>query len=517
MPDPAQAPKLFFAFATGNNHANLPILINLAKPGDTVCWVVTKTAKELKWAEGSIKLLKGRGIASEPLEVPNDIIYRPKDFENRFQSYIDERFPVDAWPDIYFLLVGGQKLNIQAISQFRETQIAARKSVSFLYQDLKPCCYYVLGPHDEAYQQWDFTEPFLFSYLVESHKWGARQRKLGDADRNATEPLRPAYGVGAEDCYEPDARFEYLFGRPAVQQCLYDLQERKFKDPDENADVPNAARHIASSRPLVERWENHLISGGLRPETMREGHKRSLLYGLGKFFRDATIEALRSGSNPLAELSDEERFSLECAGVLDKRRGEGEKELATGDLFEDATWVRVKRFLDAHAELMEVVSQVYRNVKLYSSPDAPKGEEFIELDILFVLNNASLVAVECKSRPLNRNESGSERKDSLARQMNLNRTAGLGAHFLYCIPFFPPPSDDARTPTSFLDYHNSFVNLKEWGIGRIYYDDPQRGSTGYRITTVSASADHSYKPFEETLEQVLSSFLPKPAGLGATE
>lgn len=507
MPDPAHSPRLFFAFATGNNHANLPILINLARAGDRVCWVVTETAQTRDWAEGAIELLKARGIRCSRLPIDDDIIYNPKKFENEFRRHISEQFSEEIPLDIFFLLVGGQKLNIQAISQFRETQAALENggSVTFLYQDLKPCVYYSQGSDAEFYERRQFQKPFYLSHLIDSHGWEAKEKTKEINGRFDYIDLVPIWGNGTQRIVDKEPPFTYVFDRPELQQWIYKALKERYRAVNEKPEVPSVAGDILQNR--RDRWLGILKRTGVG-SGMTDQQVKELLKSAAKLVREATIEALRRGANLLEEATEAERDDLERAGMI--RDNRGQQVLAIGDTFEDAVAGRVVRFLDGSLgePFRKVVSEVYRNVVFLPEPGANPDRQLMEIDVLLVLNNASLIALECKGRPLTGGKNDSERKDSFARILNAYRAAGLGAHFLYCLPLFPPLVDGNPTPTAFLEFHKTFENLADWGVASLCYDDPTRSVPKYEIVVNTGKTEYSYLGFETKLAQILSPFVP---------
>ena len=377
------APTLFIALSTGQNIANLLPILERAEPQDHVLWIESATAHQRGWSAGALDVLSDQGVGAIQVETLDD------DLPSSVDRLLRTHPLVQTGLSIALIGNGGTKLQMLAAHQALAGRIDA-----LLYNQDHHCAMAVYqgGPAGP----------------VSEHPYRRHGIDLAEVLRcRGTEPVP---GTGTR-----------IWPGPAVPAATGFAIDREYTARRHDAVSRHARRQtIVSPRPT--RYDD---AAALAPQQLRS-------------FRRGIAAAMRQPP----EAAPEPRlcasayygaFKLDEQARIQARRQQAPSPSEIGPELENAVAVRVLGWLARGERAVSGVQSVWRNVKVRRIGDSTA---LAELDILFVLRNAVLLHLECKSFD-------ADLKDMDARLAVLQRSTSQLARMAICLPRYTdlPTSD----------------------------------------------------------------------------
>lgn len=352
-PSMSTAPACFVAIATGQNIANLAPILSAAKPSDLVTVLETNEARRQAWVPPMVEVLRRHGYGKVVrLATESD---DPHEIFDAAQQH--------RWPEGTLVIIGNGGTKLQSMALYEA--LRARRP-QLLYSLDRPCGlqWFERGPTEagtiETYGSTPLTLNDVFA-LRGMYATGDslaalwRRDRLTDAGRSA---LQREHGYGFERT-------------PTFQ--LHDQHHARA-----------LARSARGKIERLPRWDR------LRKPGKRDRFERTLrqyfppLDGLSRDQIDKRLESLYNCAIRIAEESHE---TNDDPGAQVQR--------SQGTEFEEAVAARFCRWLVSQPSIHGSIQEVWRNVKVEAA-ERP-GIRSIEIDLLVLLKNGLILAIEAKS------------------------------------------------------------------------------------------------------------------------
>jgi hypothetical protein len=356
-------PQRFYAFATGNNHANLATVfaVAVADAGDTVVWLSTAAATAKGWADGSNEVLKARGIGSEVIVVTPDEEFAPA---GKLLADIGNH-PGD---EPVFVLTGGQKLTALA---FESAAASLDNRPVALYADLDQARLLRRDPASDEFRtaSWG-SAPFTLSELLQSRGLEIRRSKKSPADQIWP---RPSGALPADplEAFRTNATLRQLVLR------LYSTATLQRTVDGEEIKVPELFEFVRGNPRQLENWANRVRQHVRNPRVADwlVAPDHGFLSSMAGFFREQANYALKNpGEAPVS--SDQEKLLREEGWIDGALTGGAVRshnlKAPLGDRFEAAVAARLLRFLQKDPALAAPFAAFGETWRFISAEPAPR-------------------------------------------------------------------------------------------------------------------------------------------------
>jgi hypothetical protein len=444
-------PQLFVVVSTGQNVANLPPVLERARPGDLVLWVESASATSDNRAAGARQVLRRAGLAeiTAPVRVAEE--NDPAEVARACRAALE---PWRRSAEIVLVVNGGRKLTpaglIEGCRELAPTLLYGEGDRAELWvfeggagrpprkqpyarhrldlADVLEVSGHVLANPDEARRAWPTPQPFPD---LEQEAYGR--------DAQATRKLHADHHAWASRGVGDDAT------------------------PVHYGDL---ARLLPP--PRLDKWRRALEplaqSGQLDNPDVR------------KAIYNATLR-----------LADDARMARHSEGLTPPAR-------PLGPCLERAVLRRTARWAEAHGA--PVVQSVWGHVK--AARAANPADVVAEFDALLVLRNGILIHLECKS-------AAAERKDLDARLLNLQRAGSRLARMAVCVPVCTAFADEEW----FQRLHELRRRVEaDWGLPFVPLTLEGQPAE-YQVTAPDGGRVACHCPtFEEALGRLLAPFAP---------
>jgi hypothetical protein len=338
--------NLFVLVATGQRVANLPPVLEHARPGDHVLWVESAEARRGNWTAAPRALLEKRGlITADTISVPH--VNDPALLTGALAPFAKESR--GQYETVFLVANGGTKLSPVGLL-FGLEALAPR----MLYGDERPA---VHSLYPAALDTAPAVEPYT-------------RHDLDLSDILCLNGFVPS----------SDSRHVRIW--PDALPVAYQLERYGSEEPYTYA--RHQEHHAwAAVVPAAERVPYESLRALLAPEVLARWHR--------------TVQQLRTGSNPqmLASLYNSTlNLDAEARRVIARSTAGITAPVARiGDAFERAVARRVRAWLERTRH--PAVRSVWADVSV-ARECSPHVRE-VQFDVLCVLTNGVLVHLECKS------------------------------------------------------------------------------------------------------------------------
>jgi hypothetical protein len=398
--------QAFIVVSTGQNHANLPPVLECAAAGDVVVWVESDEARHGQWSVGARRVLERHGLVNFPTTVEARDINDPVRVAQRLRPII-----ADLGPSHRLNLVanGGPKLT--PIGLLNACQGFPSR---LLYGQTKPAELWIF---DGAMHRPPEKQPY--------------HRHRLDLEDILTVNNLVLMEAAAPLAWDPagEAPPDYGFDLETTRRVHADYHRQYRTDPDQSVveasfgDIEVLRRDGRLSREAYQSWLKSLAP--LLQSGFAQDRKHS-----GDSLPTITDFAARLESKPglLKTVYQATRlFSTRATAAWTKAaEAAGEPSVHLGRAFEHAVTARVLAHLRSRPDLADVVQSAWKNIKVAGMRNPTQTQA--EWDVVLVLRCGILFCIECKSFD-------AERKDLDARQRNLLR-AGSQSEMLVCGPLY---------------------------------------------------------------------------------
>ncbi len=420
-------PRLFVLVATGQPVANLPPVLELAKPGDQVLWILSRTAQREGWDQGPSRVLERYDLKIlKPIQVGH--INNPAELSEKLQpvasSWAGKCRPI-------LVANGGNKLTPVGLLRAFEKQ--------------KPVVVYNNG---RPVQLWMFQHGVFHSPSIRPYQ----RHQLDLADVLEASGHRIQNPDEAEQLWPRDTLPERLqransYGiDPKFTRDLHEVhaQWNSFKPDLTEKPVPyNDVRAFLTEK-RIRRWKRSLTGTlnallvkhlsaedeeveetNAEEETIKEEKRREAICKAEK----------ESGKSYILESIVPEQCwqgfywatakLVRDAKIKQMRAGMSQPAVGLGATFENAVARRLLEWMDDRNS-SPAIQSIWRNVVI-----SHRKEEVViaELDLLIVLRNGAFIHIECKSFT-------TQIKDLYARLLNLQHAGSRLAQMVVCVPVF---------------------------------------------------------------------------------
>lgn len=398
--------QAFIVVSTGQNHANLPPVLECAAPGDGVVWVESDEARRGEWSVGARQVLERHGLVNFPTVVEVRDINDPVQVAQRLRPVVAE---LGTSHRLNLVANGGPKLTpiglLNACQGF---------SSRLLYGQTKPA------------ELWVFD---------------------GAMDRPPERHPYRRHRLDLEDILSVNGLMLMEAAAPLVWHQTGDAPPDYGSDLDATRDVHDAyhrQHHTDPDQPLVEASFDDIEA--LRRDGLfnREAYQ-SWLKSLAPLLQSGFAQGRKHSGDHLPTLTDfaaqlegkpgllsavyhaAQNFSKRATAAKTKAvKAAGEPSVHLGQAFERAVTARVLVLLRSRPDLAAVVQSAWKNIKVAGTHTKTRTQA--EWDVALVLRCGTLFCIECKSFD-------AEQKDLDARQRNLLR-AGSQSEMLVCGPLY---------------------------------------------------------------------------------
>lgn len=450
--------QLFVAVATIQNVANLPPMLELAKPGDAFVWVLSPEVAERNIHEGGSTVLVGRGLREiQPIRVPT--ISEP----GFVAAEIDRWFASNAEMRLYkpvVILNGGTKLTPLGL------QMGVKDPrCEFVYSPVQPV---ELWRFDKALSGRPQKQPFRQSGLDLPDILTAAGFVQGEQPGTRVWPGEKL----PETQYGRDLKHTIAWHESAY---VWWNRQNGLEEKAIELDINRVREFLGADK---------LNDMALKLLDELNAEARVNVSGVA-----ARIFAARPRWSQAA-LNDYNRRAVSCAsyGPL-------------GPAFEAFVARRLCRWLDSRQPAIgQAVKSVWMNVQAVA---AGRQGPAAELDVVVVLRNAIVLHLECKAGM-------PDIKDMLARITSLQRVTSNLAEMHVCLPAIPAAVTDPA-PGWVRDREGHRRKLLDAGVRLLAVDVGISGPTPYRW----GDEEVRVEPFEMSLEKLFSKYVPATAASGA--
>jgi hypothetical protein len=439
--------QLFVLISTRQKVANIPPVLEYARPGDHVVWIESDEAVQNCWTETPQRLLESRGLLTvTTIRVRH--VNDPVDVSQRLDPFAASlRGQYEA---TYLVANGGTKLS--PIGLFFGLEAL---NPSILYGDEKPAVHNLYPPGLNA-------SPRVAPYTRHTLDLPEILALNGYRFANNHYPLRiwpnPLPEEYRNERYGQDEAYTYRLHRDHARQANVRPTEEVVPFNELFALLPHED---------IERWYSTFQIARECPNAQN-------------------LTSLYHGTINLAE-----RGRLAAA-----RRQVASPESCIGPAFERAVARRVRQWLDRvqHPAVQSAWAGVC--VARESSPNRHEAE----FDVLIVLKNGVLVALECKTALVNQNHRSLE-----ANFHRLRQATSWLTHPVIVIPIYTRRSQESW----FVQQHQSWQEIVErFGPnGVIVFNWPGQ-PTRYTLANAISPETFECPEFETALERLLSSYRP---------
>jgi hypothetical protein len=373
-------PQLFLVVSTGQNVANLPPVLEWARPGDLVRWVESESAVRENRTAGARQILGRAGLKEidPPIRIAEE--NDPAELARVCRAALD---PGRRGVRLVLVVNGGRKLTPAGLIEG-----CREMAPTLLYGD------------GERAELWVFEggadrPPRKLPYV--RHRLDLAD--VLEASGHVVANLDEARRVWPAPHPFPDLEQE-SYGRDAAAT-------RKLH-ADHHVWAARSAGDDASPVPYGD------LAGLLPPRRLDQWGRALEPLALSGQLDNADVR--KAIYNATLRLAEDARVARNSQGLTPPAR-------PLGPCLERAVLRRAARWAEAHGA--PVVQSIWGHVK--AARAANPADVVAEFDALFVLRNGILIHVECKS-------AAAERKDLDARLFNLRRAGSRLARMAVCAP-----------------------------------------------------------------------------------
>lgn len=399
---------LFIIVSTGQNLANLPPLLEMAKKNDEVLWIESAASRNGNWSEGARRVISDHGLVSRPEQVEIANLNNPTEIIACLHPIIHA---ISKNKRILFIANGGPKLTPLGV-----LQACSGLNVEILYGETNPVGYYLLpsqlennpGVLEYKNHRLDLID-ILHSYNYLFSPSDPKPLQLWPNPTQTTD-LSDIYGLNEKETIR---LHDHLYGITLAHIGNNDKKSPRFADLEK---VVQAGR---LNDPATG-WKNQIVSSllALKYSLHYTTHQANILKN-EKFLTQLPIIY-----NSTVSLSDKLR------SAIIQMNADNTGNLANRDIgkrFENGVGFRVVNWIAHNQQSHQAIQSVWQNVSVCRKAD--ESIKVAEWDVLIVLKNGILLNIECKSfttTPL---------KELDARLLNL-KEMGSEAKMIVCFPFY---------------------------------------------------------------------------------
>lgn len=439
--------QLFVLVSTGQRIANLPPVLEHARPGDHVLWVASDEAERNNWTAAPRKLLERQGLFTvETVRVrhvndPALLAAALEPFAESVQGQYDTT---------YLVANGGTKLSPVGLL-FGLRALGPR----ILYGDDRPAVYSLYppglsGPPQIApYTRHELDLPDILH--VNGYQFAYNRLPL----RIWPDPLPESYRSERYGC---DEEYSYALHRDHYSW--------------------------AQTSPVRERIPFRELGQYLSPSRMEAWQR--------------TFNLARSCPNP-QNLESLYNCTLNLAEEARHAAGRAQVRQPASDLggpFERAVARRVREWLDSKRH--PAVQSAWASVVV--ARDGSTERHDAEFDVLLVLKNGILIALECKTAL-------ASARDLEVNFHRLQQAASRLARVVIVLPLYTREENEPWFRQSYLTRSEL---VRRFGPGSVLAFTWPNQPTRYRPPGAEPQPEEECLEFETALETLLAPYLPRP-------
>jgi len=396
--------QVFVVISTGQQVANLPPILAMAKRNDKVLWLESEFARDRKWADGAIELLKKKGLHQFTSLIDGDMDEPGVVGDSLLSALDDSTILGNACDRLCIVLNGGKKLTpVGLIFAAQELALPEQSELLFLYGDNQPV---QMKVHPSNIMQ----EQEIFSY--DPSRMLTAEEMFQVNGLSMTFSRRWVWGMSPEDDrYGVDDHFT---------RRVHDCYNRGFDNLEGSAenttDWPAYQQWVDRSQ---QAWKQAI---GKNLDRLEMPHSADALDALAI----SLSSVVRNFSPKIRQrqLTDEEKKDLLKDGWID-----ASNSMKLGYRFENAVWRRTVSFLSKNPRYQSIVKECLLGVTVKRG-----SMQESELDVVLTLTNGILIHLECKTWAF-------EKKEADARIQVLQKASSRLATMYAVAPLFPSMDD----------------------------------------------------------------------------
>jgi len=388
------SPRVFIAVATGQAVANLPPIVDLARPGDQVLWLESETAHRGQWSEPARGVLQERQIISLPgVKLPDT----PADIVPVVQTVLQGLVGIQP----VFVLNGGTKVMALAIELAQMGMCCPAA-----YSQDRPAEYWWMPQGiGGSLERRRFVRPLSLDEVLacSGYRTPSRSARKLWPDTRDIEPDGGGYGT------DPDAT-----GRAHQLAFEHETPYRVLR----GIDPPTFGDLLTIDADGMNRWAGRAWDAA--QGIMQKQASRPQERDLPAFIAGCRAEFTNIFHGARDRLRD---APTNAAKTFSRLQGRDRK---LGTRFELAVARRIQAWLRTHGNAFGV-AEAWHNVEV--CPGKEGGTTVAELDILLLLANGVLLCLECKTYDIGL-------RDLDARLLSLRRAGSGLARMVLCAPVY---------------------------------------------------------------------------------
>ncbi len=493
--------KLFVAIATGQNVANLPPIINIGIKGDDVLWIVSETALQQNWLNGSNRVLQKRGFTIlESLTISNELMVQPFKLMEIFLNTV-YRMSLNN-KEIVFVMTGGQKTAVMGI-----VLALLQRDLNFklVYQDIKPVKLWVTNKKKLNFEPLDINEALSLEELLEVYNFSKK-------DNTYKEPIQlfPEFDLNLSE--EEKIAYQQYIENSEISFLLFQIFSKFSKNKNNlkmNFPLP---QHLYEQFQIqIRHWFHKSFYNIIYPfnklkknitdveylkknmgTLKNEEREKKIFFLMYKLFRDL-----------LSRYQDDQLYFkiepymanlLREAGWIDEKCNNNIRKnnlrRRIGEFFEKMVAFRLIQFIKNDQAIQNIISEIWLNYPVRRKDD--EYREFMEGDIFIVLKNATIIYLECKTFKISE-------QDIFSKLERFRQVSGFVNKSYVVIPIFSVWPAESH---EYADVFNLLENLNRVGIEYIPF-------TGIQHSNVMNLKERRLEvpTFEEKLSKIFKPFI----------
>jgi len=497
--------KLFIAFGTFQNAANVVPAGYEIEKGDHFYWIVSESIKKSELIQHADNVLHKIGISQFYYQdILDSEVSNIVQISKKFNDKICE-IDLEQFSEIIILFGGGQKPSTLALYQIGAglNQNYSNIITRMRYLEAKPIRYVEYNLRRQTMKQvainssngWELSLDTLLALYGQNFKKSSnteiQNKNINAAQHwknfiNSPELIDDWWKIQSIPKSEVDNKplfeFQWLINYSSDFKNDFKKILHLHKGNDLIKYIKNRFELTADDFKKIKKYQNDHIN----PTSQLY---RSFYNLISNYSDKDAIELYRQKiNNDTIKLFQEwgwlNKFDLHPSG-----RSYITRELikaSYGIVFEEMVILRFKEYLKTRQKINNIISDIETQVHFYEN-----DRMVAEHDIFVLLNNGIGLSLECKTFDF-------DTKDALARILALSRSSGSNSRLVVILPFFP----NLPTP-HFINAHKLAVKLKELHIPIIPFGEFNLKNTQYEIN----GEQFEYSTFEKSLDTLFNEYI----------
>ena len=487
--------KLYIAFATFQNGANVFPIYYSASKGDDVVWIESESCKKQKIVTNAHKVLNTIGVRKKKIiSMENNSVSDPNNITFSLFGYLTPRI-AKQYDEIIILVGGGTKptsiaLYYSALYLNKNYQTVTLRTIYLNYRPIE------IIEFDFESQKFknialEVKRKLKISQLLEVY--GMSMKKEKQTSKHTDWKLFASDIKLVNGWHKIMSIPDSLYGNG--EKIPYDSMVDffpPFKKAIEASIERNITQRVLFKKldAIILKCKNERLKEVIWPDFKsiitepKSTHHRHLYAAFNKY--------LTIGDKKIFSVGVEKKTvqKLKTMGWLKNEAyhdniKKSDINLKYGTEFERMVKERLDHYLNKRKNIAGLISEIGTNVSIFH-----QNRMVSEHDIILLLKNGVAISLECKTHTF-------EIKDALARLMRLSQSSGSISEFVVIAPFFPSLDSEF-----FKTHHQLKSNIRSLGMKFIGF-----GKNTTKPSYIYKDEEYPNESFEEGIDKILKPYL----------